>query len=192
MGFYGIVKNVILLFLILISIYFSHTLDTKLKEVIGNIEKLFTEAKEEIFKMAKENITNIPPFDLNKSTHSQVAQARCQSVVVIKLKDATQNNIQTKADIMSNNNPTKLNIEVSKVKNTRDGGILVGYSKNEDASKFKNAANAKLSDAYEVKKIKSRNPKLRTVGMIEMNLTNLFCYLSTKIMSSNRPEFAAL
>ncbi|CAH1102830.1 unnamed protein product [Psylliodes chrysocephalus] len=138
--------------------------------------------------MAKENISNIPPFELNKSTYSQVVQATYQSVVVIKPKDDTQNNIQTKADIMNNINPTELNIKVLRVKNTKECGILVGCSKNEDASKFKDAANAKLSDAYEVKEIKNRNPKIRIIGMIEKHepdeLISILKYQNDVIQSS--------
>ncbi|CAH1113527.1 unnamed protein product [Psylliodes chrysocephalus] len=114
------------------------------------MEKLFTEAKEEIFKMTEENISNISPFDLNKSTYSQVAQATCQLVV--------------------------------------DGRILVECSKKEDASKFNDAANAKLSDAYEVKEIKSRNRKIRIVDMIEKHepdeLISLHKYQNDVIQSS--------
>ncbi|CAH1110249.1 unnamed protein product [Psylliodes chrysocephalus] len=89
---------------------------------------------------------------------------------------------------MSNINPTELNIKVSKAKNTRDDRILVGCSKNEDAPKFEDAANPKLSDAYEVKDIKSRNPKIRIVGMIEKHepdeLISLLKYQNDGIQSS--------
>ncbi|CAH1102759.1 unnamed protein product [Psylliodes chrysocephalus] len=90
---------------------------------------------------------------------------------------------------MSNINPTELKIKVSKVKNnTRDGGILVVCSKTEGASKFKDAANAKLSNAYEVKEIKSRNSKIRIVGMIEKHesdeLISLLKFQNDVIQSS--------
>ncbi|CAH1104101.1 unnamed protein product [Psylliodes chrysocephalus] len=98
--------------------------------------------------------------DFSHTIDKRVAQATCQSVVVIKPKDTIQNNIQTKADIMSNINPTELNIKVSEVKNTRDGETLVGCSNNEDASKFKDAVNAKLADAHDRKKLKVEIRKL--------------------------------
>ncbi|CAH1109054.1 unnamed protein product [Psylliodes chrysocephalus] len=107
-----------------------------------------------------------------------------------EIKNSAVEALTTKdiVDIMGNINPTELNVKVSKANNTRDSGILIGCSKNEDSSKFKDAANAKLSDAYEVKEIKSRNPKIRIVVMIEKHepdeLISLLKYQNDVIQSS--------
>ena len=124
-------------------------------------------------KIAEEKLSNIPSIsNLNSNVskpirplYSQVANN--ESMIVIKPKNEDQSNGQTKSDIMRTLNPVDLDISVSKVKNIQSGGILIGCNKPDDVHKFKQMAEQKLSAGYKIHEVKSNNPKLKLVGMIE-------------------------
>lgn len=61
----------------------------------------------------------------------------------------------------------KNNINISSVKNIKDGGILVGCSSAEEVMKLRKIAISKLNQNYDIKDVKTLNPRVRIVGMSE-------------------------
>lgn len=144
------------------------TVETKLKDAMNNIEKLFEDTRKEILKIADEKLSNISmPTKLKEPAplYSQVVDNK--SMVIIKPKNSEQPNAQTKSDIMNNLNPIDLNIHVSKVKNLSNGGILIGCNSSSGADKLKQVAKVKLSTDYNVKDASRGSYRLKIVGMIE-------------------------
>lgn len=142
--------------------------EAKLKDVLQNIEKLFEITKNEILKIADDKLSKIiSPVKQDESPplFSQVIDKK--SVVIIKPKNSEQRNAETKSDIMNSINPVDLNIQVSKVKNLSNGGILIGCQDSSGADKFKQLAKQKLSSRYEIKEAKKGNFRVKIVGMIE-------------------------
>ncbi|KAJ8965523.1 hypothetical protein NQ317_019537, partial [Molorchus minor] len=89
-----------------------------------------------------------------------------KTMVVIKPKNAEQPNVQTKFDLMSDLNPVELNINVTKVKNISNGGLLLHYGHSDNANKFRRSCMdmEKFIIAKDfVKKVKRFNLTGRTI-----------------------------
>lgn len=88
-----------------------------------------------------------------------------QSRIVIKPKN-NQNIAQTKTDILTHINPAEENIQLCKVKNIADGGILL-TADSCSATRVRDLANERLAEGYEVRELKSGHPKITIVGLSE-------------------------
>lgn len=148
-------------------------LEDKMKDLVSHMQGLFNNVKDEILEIAKDKLANFSiPMNLSntpettKPSYSQVASSK--SMIVVKPKNITQSNTQTKTDIMQNLNPVDLELQVSKVKNIRNGGILIGCSNAGGVDRFKKLANEKLSASYEIQELKNLKPKLKVVGMSQV------------------------
>lgn len=146
----------------------KNIIEDKVNGMIKNIKELFVQAKTEIVNAASDRL-NVIHSKINEVKqpilYSQAASSKRS--IIIKPKNISQTNAQTKIDIVSNINPVDSNINISKIKNVRNGGILIGCSNVEGAKNFKKLASQKLSENYEVKELKNVNPRLKIVGMSE-------------------------
>lgn len=152
----------------------KNNLEDKMKRVMNNVQNLMENMKDEILKLTNEKLSCISApnvlvdhHKLNNPTDSSklYSQVVNKSMVIIKPKNIDQPNSQTKSDIMRNLNPVDLQLELSKVKNVSNGGILIGCKSSESANKFNKLAKEKLSGNYEVQELKNLKPKLKIVGM---------------------------
>lgn len=85
--------------------------------------------------------------------------------IILKPKKTNQTCTNTKSDLLQAINPIDTNITINKVKQTRDGGIVLGCAKPEEFSLLKDMAEEKLSATYDVHVLKSAHPQIRIVGM---------------------------
>nr|CAI5858938.1 unnamed protein product [Callosobruchus analis] len=76
-----------------------------------------------------------------------------------------QGTTKTKTDILQNVNPVTDDIQISKIKHVKDGGILIGCKTAEDNLKLKSMVQEKLVEAYDVREVGGVNPRIRIVGM---------------------------
>jgi hypothetical protein len=87
---------------------------------------------------------------------------RCASVVVMP-KESSQAVSKTKSDIINKIDPSKSNVDISGVRSTKNGGLIL---KCHDPSEFKKfALDNKLVDSYEIKDLKTISPRLRISGV---------------------------
>ncbi|KAJ3659205.1 hypothetical protein Zmor_010906 [Zophobas morio] len=96
------------------------------------------------------------------TTYSEVFKKNSQDTVIVKPKDKNQSVNKTKSDILSKVNPVNSAIDIGKVKNLKDGSVLLGCK---DASKFKELASVKLSTSYDIKEVKTLRPRIRISGI---------------------------
>lgn len=99
-------------------------------------------------------------------SYAKIAQNRTKPAVLIQPKKAQPSSV-TKLDILQNIDPVASNLQLSKVKDLKDGAVLIGCSTPNDIEVFKHAAEDKLSDTYLVKEFKGINPRIKVVGMAE-------------------------
>lgn len=100
------------------------------------------------------------------------------SLSSLKPKNSGQSNCQTKLDLLNTINPVDAQIQISKVKNTQNGGLLVGCSSDVDKEKFIKLAQKKLSDEYVVKNLRGINPRVRVAAISEKFTADEFCAIS--------------
>ncbi|CAH1101249.1 unnamed protein product [Psylliodes chrysocephalus] len=81
-----------------------------------------------------------------------------------KTKQATS---VTKTAMIQNINPVSSNINITKVVNVRDGGIMVRCENSDECIKFKNLSDEKLANDYTIKEVPVLNPRFKIVGISE-------------------------
>lgn len=150
--------------------YMKNSFDNKLTLMINGFESMFEDLKKQILETANNTFANITAANKNEKTEIMPSYAKIvntKSVVIVKPKNAEQNNIQTKRDIMENIDPVDLNIKVSQIKQVKDGGILISCDDSIGAKNFKDAAAEKLSAQYKISDVKTFLPKVRIVGLTD-------------------------
>lgn len=133
-------------------------------QLFSDFQTQFVELKQQIIKSASEKFAEIVPTQTPVKSYAQITS---QKKIIVKPKNAEQNNSRTKADLLNTVNPLDKDVKINSVKHIKDGGILVGCDHLDSASIILNAAEEKLSDNYEIRIAKSILPQLRVVGMSE-------------------------
>lgn len=141
--------------------------ETKLSEILNQVETIFSSFKDEFVQIANKKLNE---FNISSDSHDKKlysAVARSKPAVIITPKDTQQKNAVTKSDILHNINPVQSELNLSGIKNTKNGGVLIGCNKADDISKFKQLASEKLGGKYEIKEVGNFCPRIRVVGMAE-------------------------
>lgn len=113
-----------------------------------------------------------------KDSCSNVAKKLSTVIIKPKLKQSLE---VTKSDMVKTVNPIDTNLSFTKIKETRDGGLLVLCENIDDYSKFKQLITDKLSYNYTVKDIPVLNPRFKVVGISKyVNDEILVRYITTK------------
>nr|CAH7732002.1 unnamed protein product [Callosobruchus chinensis] len=99
------------------------------------------------------------PETSDRTSYSAVTPGN--SAVIIKPKDATQKTQTTKADMLHQVKPVLENLQISDMKDVKNGGILIGCSTDDDSLTLKKITAEKLADKYGIKDVSSFNPRVR-------------------------------
>ncbi|CAH1112199.1 unnamed protein product [Psylliodes chrysocephalus] len=142
----------------------------KMSLMIHGFNNVFGELKSEILEMTEkkkkiETFRETTNVATEKPSYSQIIGSKF--MVVIKPVATNQSNTQNKSDIVKNIDPLHLNIQVSHVKQIKDGGILIGCKNQENANNFRNMTKQKLSSQYKISEAKKIETKIRIVGLME-------------------------
>lgn len=100
-------------------------------------------------------------------SYSKVVRNNTQPAVLITPKNQQQTNTQTKQDIAENIDPAVTQLKISKVKAVNNGGLLIGCKNHEENVRFKQLAEQKLADSYDIKELRGINPRVRIVGFTD-------------------------
>lgn len=150
----------------------------KLDAQLAEFNKLFDDLKTDVLNSIKSQIESTVKEYFKTSgmqntvtrhagqitTYAGAAGAKSSFLVTPKV---TQNSVVTKSDMLHNVNPINTNINLTKVKNARDGGLLISCGSDMEGDKFKEVAAEKLSDKYTINEVSSLNPRIRVVGISE-------------------------
>lgn len=134
-------------------------LDSKLNTVMQGFNNEVASIKE----MVKEIM------DVKQQTWAQkvnITKKVNPQVVVIKPKDI-QESSKTFSEVQKKVRPPELQVGITSVRNIRDGGIIVGCSKEEDARKVEQCVNKELSEKYNIQRPIPKIPQIKIVGMSE-------------------------
>ena len=88
--------------------------------------------------------------------------------MVIKPRNANQKHDETRKEVKSSFDPTK--IAVSCMKNSRDGGVIIECKSKVAAEKLKAEACKKTGEKYNISEPKKHHPKIKIVGITETSV----------------------
>lgn len=165
-------------------------LEEKIKNALSLLDSTFVSLKSDFMKIAAEKFDtlNEPPSSVHRPNYADALKNKSQPAVIVLPKNQNQSNIQTKSDIKEKINPIESNLKLSKVRNVKNGGILIGCQTQEDNEKFSKMVQDKLSDSYEIREVRGINPRIRVVGITEKfednELLNIIKKSNTGLISS--------
>ncbi|KAK9885717.1 hypothetical protein WA026_012484 [Henosepilachna vigintioctopunctata] len=84
-----------------------------------------------------------------------------KSMIVVKPKNTGVTNAEAKSDMVTKVNAAQLNLKVSKVKQIKDGGILISCDGSKGANHFKKVVTEKLLDLWKNMRKKNYSLSLR-------------------------------
>lgn len=144
-------------------------LNNKVQDALATLNSTFASLKNDIIKLTADKLSCIkePDAITEQYRYSDVVKNKSQPAVIIRPKNQSQSNLQTKAEIKNKINPADVDIQLSKVKNIKNGGILIGCRNKDDNEKLKKIAVDRLSDQYEIKEFQGLNPRVRVVGITD-------------------------
>lgn len=136
------------------------------------------------------NVSNkINNTSKNNNVQLYSTALKSESAVIVKPRNTTQKNSQTKGDFLHEINPLEHNLLISSVKNISNGGIVIGCTNEKEASKLKEVAKGKLAEKYEIRDAKNLNPRIRLVGISEKleesELVEFVKYQNKSLFSEN-------
>ena len=139
-----------------------------LKSEIQQLSNQNTQLREDVVKLARDNgSSNKTPDHVSTSsatsareTYAETVAKSINNTVIVRPKDKSQTINKTKSDIMANIDSVASS--VSKVKNLKDGGILLGC---QDITRFKRLADDKLAGAYDIREVSTLKPRIRIAGI---------------------------
>jgi hypothetical protein len=141
-----------------------NSLNGQLADLRKENSLLRTEIQKLTDKLSQKELLQNKSQDLPLSNVLSYADTikRCASVVVMP-KESSQAVSKTKSDIINKIDPSKSNVDISGVRSTKNGGLIL---KCHDPSEFKKfALDNKLVDSYEIKDLKTISPRLRISGV---------------------------
>jgi hypothetical protein len=141
-----------------------NSLNGQLADLRKENSLLRTEIQKLTDKLSQKELLQNKSQDLPLSNVLSYADTikRCASVVVMP-KESSQAVSKTKSDIINKIDPSKSNVDISGVRSTKNGGLIL---KCHDPSEFKKfALDNKLLDSYEIKDLKTISPRLRISGV---------------------------
>lgn len=134
----------------------SNIVGIKLDESLQQLKCKFDYATNEIMK--KNSVT---------PRYSDIVKNKTEPAVLIVPKNSSQLPNQLKSDMLDNINPVENNLHLSRVRTTKDGGLLVGCQNKEENEKFVSLVREKLSDSYVIREVNGIKPRIRIAGMTE-------------------------
>ncbi|VEN45057.1 unnamed protein product [Callosobruchus maculatus] len=136
-------------------------LDTKVESSLDHIRSEIESIRKDILSQTVIKVQ--PPADPPR--YSDVLRNKTQPAVVIRPKNANQSVVQTRSDILKSVDPVEANLHLGKVRDIKDGGLLVGCKSKADNLKLLSIAKQKLGNSYDIKEVTGINPRIRLVGM---------------------------
>lgn len=99
-------------------------IEQKIATSLTQFTKQFEQVKKDLMQKIADQ--NIPTTVEQPLKYSEVVRNKTNPGVIIKPKNQEQQNSQTRSDLMQQINPLETSLQISKVKNVKGGGILIG------------------------------------------------------------------
>lgn len=138
----------------------AQKIDTAVGALRDNLSNLITGELENIVKRI------VPEYKEPTATYASIT--RPKSSLILQPKNTTQSTTTTKSEILHTIDPINSNINISDVKNARNGALVISCVDPEESTKFKDMATKQLGEKYNVKQLPSLNPRIRIANMTEM------------------------
>lgn len=147
--------------------FLESLLNEKMEKFFTDFNSSFGLLRNDMLKMASQRLSEPHSGADSFASYAKAASKNLQQSVVVKPKDTTQKNSQTKIDLIHGVNPVSEDIKINTVKHIRNGGLVVGCKDAEDAGRLVKMVGERLSSKYDIHQLKKISPRIRVAGMSE-------------------------
>lgn len=137
-----------------------------------------TTLKKLILKSENTNSDNTPKVP------SYAAAAKQNKVLIVKPKTA-QKDTKVKEDLKNKISPSKMGVGVSMGRLTKNGGLILNCTAEDEVVKIQNEIQTQLGDTYEVNRPKLLQRRLKVIGVHESESNNSDEVLLSKVIKQN-------
>lgn len=143
--------------------------DNQVQAALATLTTVFDGLKNDLIRLVSDKLgsTNVKSF-VAPVKYASVVKNNTQPAILVKPKNASQTNDATKQAMLNHIDPVESSLRLTKVKPINNGGILVSCKNPEDNKKFKELAEGKLADSYDIKECHGIIPRVRVVGFTEL------------------------
>lgn len=147
----------------------SKLIDEKILNAISTLNDTVERLKADILKLTENKTCNCDESKVseNKPKYSDILKNKTNPAVIIQPRNQSQEYSQTRSELLKKINPVSSNIQLSKVVNVKNGGVLVSCSNKNENEKFKKMVEENLSDSYVIREVHGVHPRVRIVGITE-------------------------
>lgn len=164
-------------------------LDEKIETALSALDGKLASFKSEISTLISSNslhtLDNINP--LPQPSYSDILKNKTQPAVIVLPKNPDQSVSKTKCDMLEKIDPINSELQFTKVKTVKNGGMVIGCHSKEESEKLRKMVQEKMSDSYVVRELNGISPRIRIVGMTEKYredvLINYFLKCNSDLMS---------
>lgn len=135
---------------------------TNMKKEMDNLRNVVNDKLEDFGNILASSERKENSITVKKKSYADAVG----EVVLIKPK-TKQESKTTKEAIRKAFNPAKLEVGITQIRDTREGGVLIKCKSKEEVEKIKSAAEKKLKKSYEIKTPEQKNPRIKIVDLEE-------------------------
>lgn len=136
-------------------------------QMMREFQSMLTTSFEDMRKIV---VNSVVPAAGDTSTKDKKSFAEAVSDTcsfLVRPVDTNQSVTLTKTDLFQKINPVENKLSLARVKEIKNGGLLVNCSDASESSKFKTMAADKLAADYTIKEVVSLLPRIKLVGLSE-------------------------
>lgn len=150
-------------------------------EVRLRIKTPRTEKIDEVLHKTEEliNLIQNGEFKPNKSSWADVVKHKKIEPLIIKPKEANQNNTLTTKNVLAQKiSPADLNVSISEIKQGNQGRITIHCENRNSLQKLKETVVKEMGDEYDVKVGNLSKPRIKLINVNPADLTNSVEFLN--------------
>ncbi|KAJ3658560.1 hypothetical protein Zmor_010293 [Zophobas morio] len=114
------------------------------------------------------------PSSFQKDHVPSYASVTNKSTVIVQPKNTEKKVSETKAELLGKVNPVENNLNISNVKSSRSGGVIISCNSSKDTKKIVEIVENELREDYNIKQLSNLCPRIRISGIPKEITSEMF------------------
>lgn len=165
-------------------------IENKMSAIMNSFESSLREMKDSMMNLISEKLTTSSCSGSKEVTsYASILRSKNIPAVIIQPENKNQSTAQTKDLVLKSINPVDANLQISKIKNVKDGGLLIGCKTEDENKKLLNLAKEHLPESYNIRVVTGIDLRVRIVGITtkleDSELVNCILHMNRDLFQTN-------